>query len=72
MSFDADGQWLGLADGHPDGSPGAFYLFDGGTGSLAWSYGTSNMSWPIQVSGDGSTVAAGSDDGSVYLFAGGA
>jgi hypothetical protein len=23
------------------------------------------------VSGDGSTVAAGSDDGSVYLFAGG-
>lgn len=71
VSFDADGQWLGLADGHPDGSPGAFYLFDGSTGSLAWSYGTSNMSWPIQVSGDGSTVAAGSDDGSVYLFAGG-
>lgn len=72
VSFDAAGQWLGLADGHPDGTPGAFYLFSGATGALAWNFPTSDMSWPIQLSADGSTVAAGSDNGSVYLFAGGA
>jgi outer membrane protein assembly factor BamB len=69
VSFDAAGQWLGLADGHPDGTPGAFYLFDGSTGALVWSFPTSDMSWPIQLSADGSTVAAGSDNGGVYVFA---
>lgn len=69
VSFDAAGQWLGLADGHPDGTPGAFYLFDGSTGALAWTFPTSDMSWPIQLSADGNTVAAGSDNGNVYAFA---
>jgi outer membrane protein assembly factor BamB len=71
VSFDAAGRWLALADGHPDGTPGNFYFFDAETGAQAWSYPTSDMSWPIQVSSDASTVAAGSDNGYVYAFNGG-
>jgi len=70
VSFDAAGRWLALADGHPDGTPGDFYFWDGSSGELQWSYPTSDMSWPIQVSADGSTVAAGSDNGCVYAFDG--
>jgi hypothetical protein len=67
-SLDAAGQYVTVADGQPDGTPGAFYLYDS-AGSLKWSYATSNMSWPMQVSEDASGIAAGSDDASVYYFA---
>lgn len=70
VSFDASGRWLALADGHPDGTPGNFYLWDADSGALQWTFPTSDMSWPIQLSADASTVVAGSDNGSVYLFQG--
>lgn len=71
----ATGQ-LAVADGHPDGTPGNFYLYDGITNTglpivqpeLSWQYGTTNMSWPIKISGNGKVVVAGSDDSYIYYF----
>lgn len=59
---------LAVADGHPDGSPGDFYLLDANTGALRWKYTTGNMSWPIQIAANGSAIVAGSDDSKVYYF----
>ncbi len=59
---------LAVSDGHPDNTPGNFYLLDARSGALIWKYGTPNMSWPIMLSGDGTSVAAGSDDSNVYFF----
>lgn len=59
---------LAIADGHPDGSPGAFYLLNTADGSLRWQYPTGNMSWPIMISRDGSGIVAGSDDANIYYF----
>lgn len=67
---------LAVADGHPDNTPGNFYVFEGISAEglpivvpqLAWQYQTSNMSWPIKLSADGQTVVAGSDDSYVYYF----
>jgi WD40 repeat protein len=70
LAFDPSGHWLALADGHPDGTPGAFYLWDARDGSLSWRSPTGNMSWPIRIAGDASVVVGGSDDGAVTVFAG--
>lgn len=59
---------LAVADGHPDGQPGNFYLLEMATGALRWKYPTSNMSWPIQIAANGSAVVGGSDDSRVYYF----
>jgi len=59
---------LAVADGHPDGTPGAFYLLNTANGTLRWQYPTGNMSWPIMISADGSGVLAGSDDSHMYYF----
>jgi len=59
---------VAVADGHPDGTPGAFYLFDAATGAQRGQYTTSNMSWPIAIAAGGSAVAAGSDDANIYYF----
>jgi len=59
---------LAVADGHPDGSPGDFYLLNTADGGLRWQYTTSNMSWPIMISKNGNAVVAGSDDSSIYYF----
>ncbi|HMV49570.1 MAG TPA: hypothetical protein PLD20_33380 [Blastocatellia bacterium] len=67
-SVDDNATCVTAADGYPDGNPGHFYLFDGATGALQWMYPTSNMSWPMFVSADGSGIAAGSDNGTVYYF----
>ncbi len=66
-SLDAAGQYVTVADGQPDGTPGQFYCFDS-AGKLQWKYPTSNMSWPMQISQDATGIAAGSDDSSVYYF----
>jgi len=71
VSMDAGGAWVALADGHPDGTPGCFYLWQSMTGALLWSYPTpDNMSWPIVIAADASLVVGGSDDGTVYAFSG--
>jgi hypothetical protein len=66
-SIDAAGDYVTVADGQPDGTPGAFYLFDS-AGNLKWTCATSNMSWPMQISQDATGIAAGSDDSSLYYF----
>ncbi len=70
VSMDRIGNWVALADGHPDGTPGCFYLFSGIGGALQWSFPTSDMSWPIKLAADASLVVGGSDNGYVYAFAG--
>ena len=67
-SLDGAGTMVTVADGYPDGKPGAFYLYDH-TGTLIWKYKTSNMSWPAQISRNANAIAAGSDDAYVYYFA---
>jgi len=56
------------ADGYPDGKPGDFYLFKA-DGTKVGRYKTANMSWPMQISSDGSGIAAGSYDSYIYYFA---
>ena len=70
VSTDAAGAWVALADGHPDNTPGCFYLWRAMDGAPLWTFPTSDMSWPIKLSADGSLVVGGSDNGSVYVFAG--
>ena len=67
-SLDAAGKYVSVADGHPDGTPGNFYLFDRLSGNQLWVYNTDNMSWAMQISADASGIIAGSDTGSVYYF----
>lgn len=59
---------MAVADGHPDGTPGAFYLLNTNSGGVLGQYGTTNMSWPIMISVTGRAVVAGSDDSTVYYF----
>ena len=68
-SIDGRGIWVATADGHPDGTPGHFTLFNASSGDQVWQFTTGNMSWPIQLSENGRVCVAGSDDGSVYFFA---
>jgi WD40 repeat protein len=67
-SLDTAGKYVTVADGYPDQTPGDFYLFDASGNSMG-SVQTNNMSWPMQISADGTAIAAGSDDSSVYYFA---
>lgn len=65
---------LAIADGHPDGTPGHFYLFSSPAGAappvlrLRWIFQTGNMSWPIAIAANGSAVVGGSDDSHIYYF----
>lgn len=61
---------MAVADGHPDGTPGHFYLFDinGGLLTEKWRFTTGNMSWPITIAANGSMVVGGSDDGHIYAL----
>lgn len=68
-SIDAQSLFVAVADGHPDGTPGHFSLFNASNGTPLWSYTTGNMSWPIQLAGNAMACVGGSDDGNVYFFA---
>jgi WD40 repeat protein len=57
-----------VADGHPDGTPGCFYLIDLSKGAVRWTCATGNMSWPIAIATNGSAVVGGSDDSHIYYF----
>lgn len=67
-SLDTAGKFVTAADGYPDQTPGDFYLFDA-SGKAQGSMQTNNMSWPMQISADGTAIAAGSDNSYVYYFA---
>lgn len=68
-SMSGDGGLFTVADGHPDNTPGAFYLFGDDSAAPRWSYPTDNMSWPMEISSSGNAAVAGSDNGWVYGFA---
>lgn len=70
LAFDPGGDWLGLADGHPDGTPGGFTLWNANDGTLQWNWAAGNMSWPICLCAGASVVVGGSDDSTVTAFAG--
>ncbi len=67
-SMDASANYISVADGYPDGTPGHFSLYEGATGKLLWRYNTLNMNWPMFVSADGSGIVAGTDGGNVFYF----
>lgn len=72
-SMNADGSLISVADGHPDGTPGAFYAFSSAAPNPApktalWIQPSGNMSWPMQIASSGRAAVAGSDDGYVYYF----
>jgi hypothetical protein len=63
-----DGKPASGSDPQPGESPGNFYLFDAGAGTLLWRYATPLMNWPMTITPDASRVFGGSDDGSVYCW----
>ena len=67
VSMDHSGAIIAVSDGYPVGRPGMFYRFDF-NGNEMWRWETPNMNWPIAVSGNGSAIAAGGDDGRLYYF----
>jgi outer membrane protein assembly factor BamB len=68
-SLDASGEHVTVADGYtPNGKVGHFYLFNGTSGNLLWSYETLNMNWPMFINSLGTGIAAGTDVGNVYYF----
>lgn len=67
-SVDANGDYVTVADGYPDNTPGHFYLIDGKTGGPLWMYTTKNMNWPMSISANAAGISAGSDLGTVYYF----
>lgn len=70
VTLDSSHGLMAVADGHPDGTPGHFYLYSniGGTASETWCYPTGNMSWPVSIAANGLSVVGGSDDSSIYSF----
>ncbi len=75
VSLDSAAQYVTATDGKPDTknekveSPGNFYLFDNSNASIAWSYPTSLMNWPMMISANGQAIVGGSDNGNVYYWA---
>lgn len=67
-SMNGDGSLIAVADGHPDGTPGAFYAFNSSSNVPLWVQASGNMSWPMQIASSGVAAVAGSDDGYVYFF----
>ena len=69
-SIDDEAKFVAVADGYSKATNphGCFYLFDGPNGNQLWKSPTDKMNWPMFISADGSSIAAGSDDGSVYYF----
>jgi len=66
-STDAQGLYVTAADGY--NGPGDLYLFTGGSGTqVASPLPVSAMCWPMFLSADGSAIAAGSDNGTLYYF----
>ncbi len=68
VALNAARRLCAVADGHPDGTPGCFYLFDLAAGALRWQCPAGNMSWPVVIAADGSAVVGGSDDSNIYYL----
>lgn len=68
VSMDATGAYFAAAEGHS--SSGGFSFWQPPSTTPTWFYPTSEMCWPIDIAANASLIAAGSDDGNVYLFQG--
>jgi WD40 repeat protein len=70
VSVDGAGALVAATDGWPNHDPagGNFYLLDAVTGHRLDTFHTADMNWPIQISADGSSIVAGSDDNTLYYF----
>ena len=68
LSMDGAMKYVAVADGHPVGTQGDFYLLDATTGREIWNYQSGDMNWPISLSYDGKYIVGGSDDGKVYFW----
>ena len=66
-SIDSSGTRITAADGWPNHTPGTFYLFDH-LGTQLAAHPTVEMNWPMPISADGTGIAAGSDDNSLFFF----
>ncbi len=67
-SIDSAGTFITVADGHPIGTEGVYYLFRASDGSKVSDFVLPEMSWPMVISGDATVACAGSDNGNVYYF----
>jgi len=67
-SIDLAGTFITVADGHPIGTEGVYYLFRASNGNKESDFPLPEMSWPMLISGDGTVAFAGSDNGNVYYF----
>jgi WD40 repeat protein len=68
VSVDGPGYQVAVGDGF--NTPGNFYLFDALGGKVPLPIQPSAVAWSIQVSADGTAIAAGSDNSKVYRFEG--
>ncbi len=66
-SVDSSGTRIVVADGYPNRTPGAFYLFNN-LGVKLGTQVTVDMNWPVQVSANGSGIVGGGDDNSLLFF----
>ena len=67
-SMDDAGTIVTVADGHPIGTKGTFYMFRVSDGQKMLDSASDEMNWPMAISADGSAACAGSDDGTVCYF----
>ena len=67
-SIDDKAKYVTAADGFPTGKPAKFYLFNGNGDKVRRDFVTYNMNWPMVVNANGTAIAAGSDDGTIYYF----
>jgi WD40 repeat protein len=65
-SMDSAGQYVTVADGY--GPAGDFTLYKAAGTPALWTHATKATTWPMQISADGSAIAAGSNDGYLYYF----
>ena len=66
-SIDSSGTRITVADGWPNHTPGTFCLFDH-LGAQLDKHATTEMNWPMQISANGTAIAAGSDDNTLFFF----
>jgi hypothetical protein len=67
-SIDDNRKFITVADGHPVGTPGTFYVLDANSGEILMQKETRDMNWPMVLSANGAAAIAGSDTGEVFYF----
>jgi WD40 repeat protein len=67
ISIDTQARHITMCDGYPTFKPAAFWLLDT-DGNPVWRADNHTMNWPMFISADGTAIAAGGDDGTLYFF----